>query len=166
MQVKINFSSLEGSTVIFTGELLEHNDRYLKMVSSIPPDFSRRLSERWWAEGLLHPTQQLGSVYKWYFYHEYFNILEYRDLEGNLAGYYSDIATPLQEIGGEYYITDLILDLWLSPDLRLQELDWDEWDTACAQGVVPTHLQEQALRTMERLRAEVAAGRFPSAYIQ
>jgi predicted RNA-binding protein associated with RNAse of E/G family len=83
-----------------------------------------------------------------------------------LLGYYCDIVTPLQKIGGDYYRTDLVLDLWVTPDLKLYELDWDEYEQVIEQGLMSIEQQEIARSTLERLKAEVATGRFPAEYIR
>ena len=59
-----------------------------------------------------------------------------------------------------------MLDLWLMPDLATyRELDWDEFEAAVQNGQIAANLQEKALSTMQRLRAEIGQGVFPSVYI-
>lgn len=111
-------------------------------------------------------SQLIYSIGKCYFYDEWFDVLEPCDEVGNLLGYYSDIVTPLQKIGDKYFITDLMLDLWIAPDGTVRELDWDEFEAASASGLIPATLQEKAVNAMQKLRAEVAQGIFPFAYIR
>jgi predicted RNA-binding protein associated with RNAse of E/G family len=82
-----------------------------------------------------------------------------------LLGYYSDIATPLRKVDGEYFLTDLMLDLWVFPDKTFREVDWDEFEDAVQNGLIAADLQEKALSTMNRLRAETGRGVFPLASI-
>ncbi len=37
-------------------------------------------------------------------------------IDGVTLGYYVDITTPLRNRGAEYTLTDLFLDLWVTPD--------------------------------------------------
>jgi predicted RNA-binding protein associated with RNAse of E/G family len=118
-----------------------------------------------WIDGLLPKRQTIGSIRKHYFYHEHFDVLAFLDTEGQLAGYYSDITTHLQKVADGYAITDLFLDIWLTPEGRLHELDVDEFAEAIAKDLVPPGLQSIAWNTMERLRLEVQAGVYPQKYL-
>lgn len=91
--------------------------------------------------------------------------MEIRDTREELLGYYCDITTPLKKIDGEYYLLDLIVDVWIRPDLTYQELDWDEWQSAREMRQL-TDLQVQIVnQTMQRLRLEIQSGIFPSLYL-
>jgi protein associated with RNAse G/E len=167
MQVKINYARIGKETQVFHEGLVEDNGTRLKTFSIIPIEYRTPISEAWWRDGFVPHGQLIYSLGKNYFYNEHFDVLEPRDEAGNLLGYYCDIATPLQKIDGEYFLTDLFLDLWIAPGLTsFRELDWDEFEAAVASGLLSADLQEKALSTVNRLRAEIGQGLFPSAYIR
>jgi len=116
-------------------------------------------------KGWLSPGQPVHAVAKYHFYNEYFNIVEYQDASGKALGYYCDIVTPLHRSRDEYFLTDLILDLWISPDLQVVELDRDEFEAAVAQSMLPPALERHARMTISQLRSEIAEGRFPARYL-
>jgi predicted RNA-binding protein associated with RNAse of E/G family len=134
----------------------------LKTFSIVPESVGIHLSEKFARQGWLAPGQLIYSVAKYHFYDEYFNIVEYQDRSGKALGYYCDIVTPLQRRDDDYYLTDLILDLWVSPDLRAVELDRDEFETAVAGGMISPDLEGQARATIRRLQSEIVAGTFPA----
>ncbi|MBI3242699.1 MAG: DUF402 domain-containing protein [Chloroflexi bacterium] len=167
MNVKINYARIGKETAIYTEGLLEDDGKRLRTFNIVPPEYQTPMSEGWWREGLISQGQLIYSVAKYHFYNEHFDVLELRDEAGDLLGYYSDIATPLQKIGDEYFLTDLMLDLWVFPDsTTFKELDWDEFEAAVQNGLLSDDQQEKALSTMNRLRAEIAQGIFPAAYIR
>jgi hypothetical protein len=166
-KIRFHFNRILGESVTFTEGLVGDDGRRLHAFSVVPEQYSEPWSLAAQKEGLIPPGRQIASIRKYAFYDEYFDVLEYRDPEGELLGYYSDICTPLKKIGeGEYAITDLILDLWIFPDGTYRELDWDEFDLAVEQGLLSPEIQSRAVATLTRLKAEILAGRFPSTYIQ
>ena len=165
MKVTINYSRMGNKTSLYTEGFVEDNGTRLKTFSVIPLEVSLPISEKWRREGLLSQSETIHSVTKYYFYNEHFDVLVFHDGEGNLLGYYCDIVTPLEKIGNEYFVTDLLLDLWVAPDLTTRELDWDEFEEAARSDLIPADLQEKARGTLENLRVEIAEGTFPSSYI-
>lgn len=152
---------------IYQEGFLEDDGRRLRTYTVIPPEFSSRLAASWVADGLLPAGTALHSLKKYMFYGEYFTILELFDSGGNVLGYYSDISTPLEKNhDDEYELRDLILDLWVFPDGRVKELDWDEFVLAERRQVISTRLAGIARRTLKRIVAETQAGKFPYAYIK
>jgi predicted RNA-binding protein associated with RNAse of E/G family len=83
-----------------------------------------------------------------------------------LLGYYSDIGEPTLKTGpGQFQMTDLYLDIWLYPDGRLVELDWDEFKEALYKQVITTAQADLARATMERLVSEGLQGIYPNRYL-
>jgi predicted RNA-binding protein associated with RNAse of E/G family len=115
--------------------------------------------------GLIGSADTIAAVRKHYFYGEYFDLLEFLGPAGEIVGYYSDIATPLERQDGEYVITDLFLDVWLTPGLPAIELDEDEFAAAVEQGLLSAEHQTRARQAFDRLRAEIAAGLYPQRYL-
>ena len=167
MDVSVYYRRLdpERGTSVYTEGLLDDDGRRLKTYTLIPAEHRARVSGGLWRLGLLPRAQTLTSVRKHYFYAETFDVLVFYDQDGALAGYYSDITTPLTRVGADYHLTDLFLDIWLTPAGAFHELDWDEFEAARRAGQLTADLAETARATLSRLRAEFQAGRYPSAYL-
>lgn len=69
--------------------------------------------------------------------------------------------TPLQRKGDEYFLTDLILDLWIFPD----DLDRDEFEKAVSSGLFPSSFEGDTRATLSGLKAEIEQGVFPKRYL-
>ena len=61
-------------------------------------------------------------------------------------------------------MTDLYLDIWLFPDGRLLELDWDEFEEAIAKKVITPAQEGLARSAMKRLVDEASKGIYPLQY--
>jgi predicted RNA-binding protein associated with RNAse of E/G family len=132
----------------------------------LPEDISLRLTDSLYKDGLIPQGVRVHTIVKTYFYDEPFNLLIFRDTEGNLLGHYSDIGEPVKKLGeGEYAMLDLFLDIWLMPDGTLLELDWDEFAEAVEQNLVTPAQAELARATLERLKIEIASGIYPRRYL-
>ena len=94
---------------------------------------------------------------------KWFSVGKIRNMQGKHTGYYCDIITPpkLLEDGG-VEITDLFLDLWVSPDLRFKVLDEEELENAFHKGWITKRLYERAKRELEKLVKTVNQRKFPS----
>ena len=94
---------------------------------------------------------------------KWFTVGKIRDLQGRQTGYYCDIVTPprLLEDGG-VELTDLFLDLWISPDLRYRVLDEEELENAFRKGWISKRLYGKAKKELEKLINVIKQGKFPS----
>jgi len=63
-------------------------------------------------------------------------------------------------------ITDLFLDLWITPDGRYMVLDEDELEVALAKNVISSSLARQARKELQILIKSTKSGRFPPASIR
>ena len=131
----------------------------------LPPEVQAALTEALRQQHLVTDGRRVGAIRKHYFYAEPFNVLEFFDTDGQLIAYYSDLTTRLQKVDGVYHLTDLWLDIWLTPDGEFSELDWDEFEEAIRAGHATAEWQTLARDTMRRLREEFAAGLYPQRYI-
>lgn len=167
-EIRVHYTRLSArGTRVYREQRLADDGRRLTSFDVIPAEDQSRLAQAFWDQGLLPPGQLLGSLRKHYFYGEHFTVLAFFFVDGSLAGYYCDIATPLEKFGpADYRLTDLFLDFWLAPGQPPRALDEDEFETAVAAGVVAGDLADCARRTFARLRAEIAAGTFPYRYIR
>jgi len=168
MDVNIHYRRFSASgTIVFKEGFVADDGRRLTTYTELMSEAERlSLSQAFWDNKLLPHGYLLGSIRKHYFYNEYFDILAVFGLGGELAGYYSDIATPLRKVGDNYYLDDLYLDYWLAPGQPPMALDEDEFDDAVAQGLLSQDQIERARATFARLGAEIAAGIFPYRYLE
>jgi predicted RNA-binding protein associated with RNAse of E/G family len=164
-QVQIHYHRIVEGTTIYTEELVADDGRRLQTFVDMPEERRRLISEQLWGMGVLPRPQVVAAIRKYYFYNEPFDVLAFYDTAGRLAGYYSDVGLPLTRSNGEYHMTDLFLDLWLTPGGAVHELDWDEFEAACAAGALTPELQAHARATLARLLAEIKAGVYPARYI-
>ena len=167
MEVNIYYRRLSArGTTIYREGLVTDNGQRLTTHTIVPEEFRLGLSQAFWKGNLLPRGYLLGSVRKRYFYGEHFDILAYYNTAGELAGYYSDIATPLRKLGDDYYLDDLFLDYWLAPGQPPMALDEDEFDDAIQHGLLTAEQIGNARSTFARLGQEIAAGIFPQRYIE
>lgn len=162
--VKINFIRVNKEPTTYTEGFVEETETRLKTFNVVPEPYRSAIAAKWISSGLLQSHQQFYSITKYLFYHEGFTILEIRG-ETELLGYYCDITLPMQKVGDEYLIHDLMLDLWIDPQGTVTELDWDEFEEAVEADLISDKLRQKAIETLERLKQESAQGIFPSAYI-
>ncbi|MEP7357767.1 MAG: DUF402 domain-containing protein [Anaerolineales bacterium] len=165
MDIRVNYRRLTRGLTIYVEGFISDDGRRLTTYSVVPETQRLNLAEGFWRQKLLPPGTFVGAVGKHYFYNEYFDVLECYGLDGKLAGYYCDIATPLQKVGPEYFLTDLFLDYWLAPGQPPQALDEDEFEAAVAQGLMAEDEVAHARETFARVQREIEAGIFPQRYI-
>lgn len=93
---------------------------------------------------------------------KWFSIGKIRNLQGRHTGYYCDVVTPprIVEDGG-VELTDLFLDLWVSPDLRYKVLDEEEFKNAFRKGWITEKVYNKAREELEKLIGVVKQGKFP-----
>ena len=163
-KITIHFARIGKPTRIFTDDFLEDDGFRLKTFTSLPAEISQRLSRDFQQAGLIKPNQQINTIAKFMFYQEYFSIMQFKNKSGEILGIYTDIATPLRRVGANYHLTDLFLDLWLTPLGKPFILDEDEFEQAVHDGLLEHSLAQTARLTLERLLGEAGAGFFPKKY--
>jgi hypothetical protein len=165
-QTNIHLARINKATRHFRDNLVEDNGICLITNTIIPEEFSLAWSEEWYHEGKIPNGRIISSVRKYLFYNLYFSIMEVRDTINELLGFYVDLSTPVRKVDGEYYLTDLILDIWIFPDQTYQILDEDEWQQAIQADLIAKEIQGKVRKTMLRLEKEIRMGKFPQQYIQ
>ena len=147
-------------------DLFTQDDTCVRTFKTLPEDIATRLSDSLVKQGLIQSQQRVGTISKVYFFAEPFNLLEFRELDGTVLGHYSDIGEPAIRISeNQIQMTDLFLDIWLHPDGRLLELDWDEFEEAIEKQIITPSQADLAREAMKRLVDEVGRGAYPSRYI-
>lgn len=159
-QVTIHLARVGKPERSYREGLVEDNGIRVNTFSVVPESIAIHLSEKFQKYGWIPRDQVIHSVSKYLFYREFFSIVQYQDQAGHVLGHYCDIVTPLQRNGDDYFLTDLILDLWISPDGQVIELDRDEFETAISEGLLPAELERFALDTLSRLTSEIEKGSF------
>jgi predicted RNA-binding protein associated with RNAse of E/G family len=166
MRAVIHYTRINRPVTIYEEGFVRDDGARVDTRTVLPPEFShvwRSIIEQ--VTGTQNGRPTVHTVCKHLFYHEWFDIIELLDDSGRLIGCYCDVVTPLQKIGGAYYLRDLLLDLWVWPDGRCQELDWPEFEAARAQGLLTPEEQSQAVATLRRMVDEANAGVFPWRYL-
>jgi predicted RNA-binding protein associated with RNAse of E/G family len=164
-QVTIELTRIGKPPRTYTEGLLSDNGIELRTHTELSPEVSLKFSRGWQEAGCFSKDQYANAVRKILFYHEYFAIMQLLDYEKHSLGCYVDITTPLQKTNGIYRLTDLILDLWITPDGRYDELDVDEFTHAVATGKLNPEWELLARQTFSRLKAEIPTGEFPGRYL-
>ena len=150
---------------VYEEDFLSLDESCLRTHKVLPEDVSVALGNALVSQGLVAAGERVGIIDKTYFFREPFNLLEFRRTDGSLLGYYSDIGEPVVQLSeGEFQMTDLFLDVWLFPDGRLLELDWDEFEEAVNGRVITPAQAELARETMRRIVDETAKGIYPFRY--
>jgi len=167
MEVAVHYHRFSASgTTIYHEGFVSDDGRRLTTHTILSEKERLGMSQSMWRQKMLPEGYLVGSIRKHYFYQEYFDVLAVYGLDGQLAGYYSDIATPLRKVGDIYYLDDLYLDYGLAPGQPPLPMDEDEFEAACAQGLLTAEHIERARATFARLGAEIAAGVFPDRYLE
>jgi hypothetical protein len=164
-KVSIHYHRLGKPVAIYVEGFVEDDGRRLRTFSVVPQAISREWSLLWRRNGMIPPEKRIGFIRKYLFYDECFTIMEVRDTGDGLLGYYCDMATPMKKMDGEYHLTDLFLDLWITPGPVVRELDWDEFEAAVREGLLTPEWQSLARQTIARLKEDVGRGIFPGVYV-
>lgn len=167
MKANIHYERVNKPKTLYVEQNILRDDGLMMVTRSeisleISTDWSKR---EWQAKGMLSAGQIIRVIEKHHFYHEWFDILALFDGTGQALGWYCDVVTPLRKVDGDYYLRDLLLDLWVWPDGRMLELDWDEFEEAFQAGLISDAEHRQAQATLARMVEETRAGIFPHTYL-
>lgn len=95
------------------------------------------------------------------FANRWYDIGKIYNLNNQLTGYYCDIIMPMNRTETHFEITDLFLDLWVSPDGRYQLHDEDEFEDAILHNWIRGDVAEQARNVLQHLITEIESSVFP-----
>src|SRR5215831_2804319 len=119
------------------------------------------LHARWERPALAlgYTTFETGDHFReWFYSDRWHNIFEIAAGDGDLKGWYCNIAEPAAITTTEIRCRDLLLDLWIAPDGETLVLDEDEF---AADDAIDTATHAQALAALGKLQALVAAREAP-----
>lgn len=151
---------------IFREGFVSDDHHGLSTLTKLSEEDSRSLTQRLQSGGFIESNETIRSLSKYYPNGEPFNLLVFRDRNGEPLGYYSDIAMPLRKVDDGYELVDLFLDIWLKPDGTLLELDLDEFQDAIAKDLITEQQQALARTAFERLKEEAKHGLYPQKYMR
>ena len=158
-QVIINFSRPGKGITRYIEGMIDDNPVRLITLNRLSPDFSLKWCEEiWWQNGSIPHGVLVDSVVKFLYYKEWFSVMQLLDHDGVHLGYYVDIDTPLRKLDGEYYLTDMFLDLWIAPDGMFAELDRDEFEEGYRLGLITDYQYRKANLAIEMLKSNIANG--------
>ena len=153
-------------TTYYEEDFVAQDKICMRTYKTLPDNIVEHLSRALQSQNLIKSHQRAAAISKTYFFTEPFNLLEFRDHDGTLLGHYSDIGEPVLQLSpNTYQMTDLYLDIWLHPDGRLLELDWDEFEAALQEQIITPTQAELARATMQRLVREAQQGIYPVKYL-
>jgi predicted RNA-binding protein associated with RNAse of E/G family len=95
------------------------------------------------------------------FANQWYDIGKIYNLNNQLTGYYCDIIMPMKRTETHFEITDLFLDLWVSPDGSYQLHDEDEFEAAIQHNWIQSVLAEKARNMLQNLISEIESSVFP-----
>jgi predicted RNA-binding protein associated with RNAse of E/G family len=109
---------------------------------------------------------QDGSSIVWFlFKNRRYDVGRFYLRDGTWTGFYSDITEPVRWKGSDAStletVTDLFLDVWISPDGEIEVLDADELADALVSGWITEAQAEQARSSADEIVNAFAAGMFP-----
>jgi hypothetical protein len=161
MDVIINFARPGKGITRYIEGLIDDDRVRIKTLTCLPPEFSQKWCEEvWWQNGCVPHGFLIGSVVKFLFYQEWFSVMQLLGTRSDHLGYYLDVHSPIQKVAGEYYLTDLFLDLWIAADGKYVELDQDEFEQAFRLGLITPYQYKKANRFYKQLTQKVTNGTF------
>lgn len=163
-EIRLEYIRPGKGTSFYIDELISIDSARIKTFVRLSPAAAAILTQNLIAAGLIAAHQSAAAIAKTFFFHEHFDLMEFYAEDGNLLGYYSDIGSRLAKTDDGYVMTDWFLDIWVSSDGALVELDIDEFEAAISQNLLSTDEAEQARATFARLIEEAKQGIYPLAY--
>lgn len=126
-KIHLRYTRLPNRTIEFSDELVFKSDKMVVGSSQVTTENSLIFDDKL----VLAPGFKI--IY-FEFLGKWFSIGKIRNLQGEHTGYYCDIIMPPGLLDHGVELTDLFLDLWVSPDLRYKMLDEEELEEALQRG--------------------------------
>jgi uncharacterized protein len=134
--------------------ILERDDVVVTLAEEMKIDQAMRIDGRIVLED--------GSSVVWFtFPGAWHDIGRFHLADGSFTGYYANVLTPPVMEPGEWWTTDLYLDLWLTPDGSVRLLDEDEFEAAVGRGLLDRETALRARAEAETLLIAAEAGSWP-----
>ncbi len=162
-RVTIQYRRLPGGIRRFQGLLREESPNRLIIEQRLRVRNPRREFDR--------VVVAKGYLAEWFIFRgKWYDVGKFYDRRGTFTGYYCDMIRPVSRLLSNAFktsiITDLFLDLWITPDGKCIVLDEDELQRALAKHVISNSLATRARRELQDLIRLVRSGRFPPVSIR
>jgi hypothetical protein len=95
---------------------------------------------------------------------KWFDIGKFYDQSKNWLGYYCDIVKPIRRLmsgSSTSLLTDLFLDIWITPDGEVYVLDEDELENAVRHSFISKSLAAKARSQLRMLMKKIELQEFP-----
>jgi predicted RNA-binding protein associated with RNAse of E/G family len=107
-----------------------------------------------------------GAAVVWFTYPgHWYDIGRFHLADGTFTGFYANILTPVSMDGDQWETTDLLLDVWLGADGKVEVRDQDEFGAAIQNGWLDVDTAERARSTAASLAAGASVGSWPPAHV-
>jgi hypothetical protein len=100
---------------------------------------------------------------------KWFDVGKFYDRSKNWLGYYCDIVKPIRRLmsgSSTCVLTDLFLDLWITPDGKVYVLDEDELENAVRHGLISSTLAKKARLQVRMLVRKSELHEFPPTQVK
>jgi predicted RNA-binding protein associated with RNAse of E/G family len=156
--VTITYRRLPNDIREFQGTLVSITSTRLVIESKLAVSSPRKVDGRIIADD--------GYLAIWFVYKDkWYDVGKFYNRDRNWIGYYCDIIKPVHELlvnpSRTITLTDLYLDLWISPNGHVTVLDEDELDRGLEQHWISRALAERARIEIATLRRMAGSDRFP-----
>lgn len=109
----------------------------------------------------IHPKPRLERGYSCYFLKEGYKVSKFIGAEDVFRYWYCDIIdTDYDETTDTYVFTDLLADVIIYPDNRVEVIDIDEIATALKENLISKAVIEELLCNLDKLLKIIYSGRF------
>jgi len=110
----------------------------------------------------IKPKEEFSGGVSYYFLSKSYKISRFYDHEDRFLYWYCDIIEINYDIHSDtYLVIDLLLDLKLYPDGRVETLDEDELDTALANSLITNEQHDFSKASLQNLLKSISEDRFP-----
>ena len=160
--VSIMYRRPPGSAVTYPGLLRSVTEQSLTIQSRLSVAQPRKVA------GQIIAATGYWAI--WFvFKDKWFDIGKFYDESKNWLGYYCDIVKPLKRLMSGLstnVLTDLFLDLWITPDGEVYVLDEDELENAVRHGFISKSLAAKARSEVRMLLRRSKMHDFPPARVK
>lgn len=103
-----------------------------------------------------------GTIsYEYYWPEKWYNVFRFHQPEGELRGFYCNVAMPPRFGDEEMDYIDLDLDILANPDLSYELLDMDEFEEHTTEFGYPAEVVEKAMSGLSELIGLIENRQFP-----
>lgn len=109
---------------------------------------------------VLKPRKDFAKGISWYYINEGWKISRFMDKNGKLVYYYCDIIDVVyNEKENSCVVSDLLADVKIYPDGRVEVVDLEEIADALEKGIINVETAKKSLRQLDRLLKIIYSGR-------